>query len=81
MARLTERSLAGFAHEVLRAIWEGCDLDGEDVQTCALKWGLIIKVPFDPKKHRDEMGVCPWPGDDWFEEHPDIRAALEQDNG
>lgn len=73
---LTPR-LAAFARAVLWHLWEGCDLDGGDIQALALKHKLIRRVAFDPKKHTDTMGVGVYPGDDWYVENPAIRRLAK----
>lgn len=84
--KLTKAQLAAFARDVLRSLWDGCDLDGADLQALAEKHRLIRCVPFDPDKHSDHLGVCPCPGDDWYVQHPQLaklagRAALSADGG
>ena len=64
----------------------GCfrtELDGADIQDLGLKHGLIRAVPYDPAVHSDILGVGPEPGDEWFEQIPELadlaagRRALE----
>lgn len=75
--------LAAFAEAVLRRLWEGYELDGADIQDLGLKHGLIRAVPYDPAVHSDILGVGPEPGDEWFEQIPELadlaagRRALE----
>lgn len=45
--------------------WEGCDLDGYDIQKKATELGLIVRVPYDPEKH-GESEYDIEPGDDWY---------------
>lgn len=73
--------LAGFAREVLGALWEGYDLDGADIQELGLKYGLITREAFDPEKHTDHLGVGVYPGDEWFVEIPALRAFQHQGGG
>lgn len=67
---LHSAGLARFARAVLRFLWDGCDLDGGDIQHLALKHGLIGRTRFDPAKHSDHLGVGAVPGDEWFVEQP-----------
>jgi hypothetical protein len=59
---------ARFARAVLAALWEGCDLDGGEVQDLAEKHGLIREVAFHPARHDDHLGVGAQVGDPWWVE-------------
>lgn len=53
--------------------WDGCDLDGYDVQSKALQLGLLVRTEYDPEKHGEsEYGAEP--GDDWYVLAPEITA-------
>ncbi len=56
--------------------WDGCDLDGGDVQEKACKLGLIIKTKYDPAKHGEPPAAFDFcdiePGDDWYVIAPGI---------
>lgn len=60
--------------------FDGCDLDGASVQDKAEELGLIIKVPYDPKRH-GENPWCPEVGDDWFELSPGISSLTDEEQG
>lgn len=55
-----------FSKEILRGVFEGCDIDGFEAQELGVKCGILGKVAFDPAKHRDPEGLCE-KGDWWFE--------------
>lgn len=80
LALAPTQALARFARKMLSALWEGFGADGNDIQEAALKCGLIQRTAFDPEKHTDLHGVGVYPGDEWFEELPWVRAlaALPQ---
>ena len=45
--------------------WNGCSLDGCDIQDKAIELGLLKKVKYDPAIHGPN-DVDADPGDDWF---------------
>jgi hypothetical protein len=54
-----------FAKWCLKESWDGCGLDGGEVQDKAVSLGIIKQVPYDPDKH----GPNNWdaePGDPWY---------------
>lgn len=71
-----ERDIARFEIERLRAFarwavqegpFNGCDLDGGDVQTKAIEFGIIVQTQYDPATHGEpDTGVDIEPGDPWF---------------
>lgn len=57
-------ALRDFALTIVReSAFEGCGLDGDDVESLAISHGIIEKVPYDPAKH----GYCEFtdPGEDY----------------
>lgn len=60
--------LKDFAKVIIASsCWDGSDLTGGEVQDIAETFGLIKKVPFDPKKHNGQNAEYVEPGMDWFE--------------
>jgi hypothetical protein len=56
-----------FAKDVMTD-WSECyDVDAADLQTMAIKHGLLQEIEggFDPEHHEDQHG-CAEPGDRWF---------------
>lgn len=83
--RLTEaqtEALVGFAREMVRDAWEGCE---GSIETLAIaeRHGVVAKVPFDPVKHDDPAGICE--AGDWWTEFPDwlkgVRALSQAEGG
>lgn len=57
--------LVEFARWIISAgPWDGCHIDGGDVQDKAEKLGLIIKTKYDPAIHGENSEAEP--GDDWY---------------
>lgn len=58
----------GFSRAVMEA-WPEGGIDGFELQELAEKYRLIRPVPggYDPATCTDSLGVCPEPGDPWFE--------------
>lgn len=58
----------GFARAILEA-WPTGDVEGAYLFDCALQYGMIQEVPggYDPEQHIDADGICPEPGDPWYE--------------
>lgn len=52
--------------------WQGGNLDGGAVQDKAEALGVIVKVPFDPAKHKSDYAEA---GDDWFEFAPNLPSS------
>lgn len=63
---MSKPDFKGFARWCLQnGPWDGCDLDGCDVQDAALKFGIVEEVKYDPTVHGEtECDVCP--GDPWY---------------
>ena len=57
----------GFGKAIMEA-WPERGIDGGDLQTIAQTFNVIqpVKGGFDPKRHSDEYGFSPYPGDEWF---------------
>ncbi|OHV15913.1 hypothetical protein BK022_15710 [Methylorubrum extorquens] len=58
------KSLAAFAREIIGYAFDGMDADGASIQALALHHGLLVKEPYDPKRHGPSMEAVP--GDDWY---------------
>ena len=74
--------LAEFLRYALNAAWEGCGLDGGDIQDTAERFGLIVSVKYHEATHGPNS-VGAQDGDDWFVIAPDIarRAILPTQRG
>lgn len=62
----TGQKAAAFAAEVIRCAFDGCSMDGDDIQELAVKHRLLVRVGFDPKKHDGEGAEFCEPGDPWY---------------
>jgi len=60
------KRLRAFAAAVMAIAWECGDLDGGAAQDLALQHGVIVEVPFDPKKHHGIGAEDVEPGDPWY---------------
>lgn len=70
-------NLAEFARwAVTNGTWEGCDLDGGDIQDKALECGIIVETKYDPEKHGEHPYAAPELGDTWYVFSDDLNAAL-----
>lgn len=67
--------LATFVKECVNVCWEGCDMDGGDIEALAIDCGILIPVDFDPAIHVDHSGGSN-PGDPWFVYTDEFKAAL-----
>lgn len=56
--------LQKFARELLIASFDGCSFDGDDIQTLALKHGLVRIEPYNPDIHYYFDAVSE--GDDYY---------------
>lgn len=58
----------GFARAVVGE-WPVNRIEGPDLWDLALEYGMVREVPggFDPFKHKAPLGLCPGPGDEWYE--------------
>lgn len=72
-------TLARFARDVLATLWEGCHLDGGEIQDLAEKHGLIREVSFHPARHTDHLGVGAQAGDPWWVEEKWLRKLANAD--
>lgn len=62
--------LAEFAAWALReGPFDGCDLDGFDVQEQAVKCGLL----------KEKHGESEWDSDPWYEFSDELKAAIEKE--
>lgn len=68
------KRLALFLRDAAREGWDGCGLDGCDIQDNAVKYGLFKMEPYDPDKH-GESNCCD-PGEDWYVLADDVQALL-----
>lgn len=73
-------NLAQFAKECIAAAWDGCGIDGGEIEEIAGRCGLIVAVNFDPAKHVDSNGYSE-AGDPWFEYTDEFKAALSLAKG
>lgn len=58
----------GFGRDLLES-WPVRDVDASELFEAALRNGLIREIPggYDPDQHIDAEGICPEPGDPWYE--------------
>jgi len=58
----------GFGRDLLES-WPVGDVDGAELFDAALRNRLIREIPggYDPEQHIDADGICPEPGDPWYE--------------
>jgi len=58
----------GFARDLLDE-WPVRDVEGSELFEAALRNRLIREIPggFNPEEHIDTEGICPEPGDPWYE--------------
>lgn len=69
--------LAEFAQWVLTSsCFDGCDLDGGDIQNMAVKFGLIVETQYDPEEHGEDTICDIAPGDPWYVFSDEMQAAL-----
>ena len=57
--------------------FEGCHLDGGDVQEKAVKFGILERTKYDPAVH-GESDCGADPGDEWFVFSEAFKAVLRQ---
>lgn len=69
------KRLAQFADHAFQASFEGCDLEGSEIQDMGVARGLLIQSEFDPKRHTNSTGELE-AGDSWYEYSPELKAAL-----
>lgn len=68
-------NLAKFVKECVGVCWEGCNMDGGDIEALAVECGIIVPVKFDPNIHKDHSGYSE-EGDPWLEYTDEFKAAL-----
>lgn len=69
-------SLARFASEAFAVSWEGCDLEGGEIQGMGVRLGLLVETKYDPKAHGEHDAE---PGDRFYvysDEFKALRLAL-----
>ena len=61
--------------------WPTGDIDGSFLFDMCLKYNVIRKIPggFDPDQHIDAEGICPDPGDPWYEYVPECAPTPAPD--
>lgn len=63
---MTAPNYKAFAEWAIReGVWDGWQLDGDEIQDKAVEFGIIEEVEYDPVKH-GENDVDAEPGDPWF---------------
>lgn len=61
------QALVGFADTIMRATFEGDNLDPEEIQDFAAAAGIVRRTRYDPQQHGTAgLETCE-PGDDWYE--------------
>lgn len=55
--------------------WEGCGLDGGDIQDKAVSCGILVQVEYDPDEHGPNDYDAE-KGDPWFVFSDEFKAAL-----
>lgn len=68
--------LTTFALWCVEQVFEGCDLDGGDVQDKAVECGVLVPTRYDPAIHGENQ-VDAEPGDDWYVFSPEFKALLD----
>lgn len=61
--------------------WPTGDIDGSFLFDMCLKYNVIREIPggFDPDQHIDAEGICPEPGDPWYEYVPECAPTPAPD--
>lgn len=68
--------LAGFAKWAVGCSFDGSDVDGGDIQSMAVKFGILTEVKYDPDVHGEsEFSEYHEPGDPWYVFSDAFKAA------
>ena len=69
-------NLAEFiAWAIREGSWQGCNLDGGDVQDKAVEMGILVETKYNPRIH-GENDCDAEPGCPWFVFSPAFKTAL-----
>lgn len=68
-------ALAEFFNRCTESAWDGCNIDGSDVQEWGVDLGLLTKTQYDPEKHGPNSYDVE-PGEDWYIFSDWLKAAL-----
>lgn len=75
-------NIAEFARWAVESgCWEGCAIDGGDIQDKALELGIIVETKYDPDKHGRQYLAEIDDGDTWYVFSDDFFAALASVQG
>lgn len=68
--------LANFVKWVIHdGCFDGCDLDGGDIQDRAIKAGILVEEKYDPNKHGpNEYDIAP--GEEFYVLSDEFKSAL-----
>ena len=77
-ARRVEVDVIRFVKWIVEKSWDGCDVDGADIQDLAIKCGILTEVEFDPEKHDDPFWGSE-PGDPWLVFSDGFRALTGEE--
>lgn len=72
-------NLAGFARDMMRIAFDGCDADGALIQEIGVDFGLLVETKYDPVIH-GENSVGAEPGDIWYVFSDEFRSVLAADD-
>lgn len=56
--------------------FEGCDIDGSDIQNKAVEYGILVETAYDPALH-GENHVGAERGDEWYVFSPAFKKLLK----
>ncbi len=68
-------ALAEFFNRCTESAWDGCGIDGSDVQEWGMELRLLTKTQYDPEKHGPNSYDVE-PGEDWYIFSDWLKAAL-----
>lgn len=69
------RALIKFAENAFLVSWDGCDLDGGEIQDMGVALGLLTKSEYDPSIHGEDFEGEP--GDTYYTYSDAFKALLE----